>query len=362
METWKDVFEEFKTIIKGYAGPALIETFGETSFEPVLKTSSIRLNDEQQRLKQKNTSDYQTLFNQYLPGSDYSFTINAYPLPSIGEEFEAILDETIVVNTLDETKYMNIQQTMIEALDLGEAVRVTGRNGNRTDLLIQLNPLKDRTKETNFNNCTADVNVPVGEIFTSPKLEGTQGKLHVKEVYLTGLMYKELEIDFVDGMMVDYTCKNYDDEAKNKEYIRTNLTDPYTFLPLGEFAIGTNTTAYAMARRFKIEKILPILIGEKAGPHFAIGDTCYSHSEDVPIKNPDQREVVSRENSISCLRHTEREKAYFSRHTDITVPYDELDTIVVITKERKEIPIILNGRFVLKGTEKLNGPLDETER
>ncbi len=127
------------------------------------------------------------------------------------------------------------------------------------------------TKQTNFNNCTADVNVPVGEVFTSPKLEGTHGTLHVKEVYLNGLKYKDLAIEFVDGMMTDYTCKNYAEDEKNREYIRANITEPHNFLPLGEFAIGTNTKAYAMARKYNIEKILPILIGEKTGPHFAVG-------------------------------------------------------------------------------------------
>ncbi len=357
----KDIFDEFEALIKGYAGPAVMEVFGEKPFEPEMKETALRLSEEQQALKQKFTSDYQTLFNQYLPSSEWSFTINAYPLPSIGEQFEAIFDETIEVNTLDEAMYMEIQQTIIEALDMGESVRVTGRNDNRTQLVIQLNALDDVTKQTNFNNCTADVNVPVGEVFTSPKLEGTHGTLHVKEVYLNGLKYKDLAIEFVDGMMTDYTCKNYAEDEKNREYIRANITEPHNFLPLGEFAIGTNTKAYAMARKYNIEKILPILIGEKTGPHFAVGDTCYKQSEDVPVKNPDGREIVARDNSISCLRKTNREKAYFYRHTDITIPYDELDTIVVITHDKKEIPIIQQGRFVLEGTAKLNDPLDEIE-
>lgn len=37
-------------------------------------------------------------------------------------------------------------------------------------------------------------------------------------------------------------------------------------LPMGEFAIGTNTTAYAMAERFGITDRLPILIVEKWAP------------------------------------------------------------------------------------------------
>ena len=40
-------------------------------------------------------------------------------------------------------------------------------------------------------------------------------------------------------------------------------------LPMGEFAIGTNTTAYEVALRYGILDKFPILIAEKMGPHFA---------------------------------------------------------------------------------------------
>lgn len=123
---------------------------------------------------------------------------------------------------------------------------------------------------------------------------------------------------------------------------------------MGEFAIGTNTTAYKMGRKYGIEAKLPILIAEKTGPHFAVGDTCYSMSEDVVLHNPDGKEIVAKENECSALRHTDIEKAYFNCHTDITIPYDELGDIVVLTKDGREITLIREGRFVLAGTEVLN--------
>ena len=128
---------------------------------------------------------------------------------------------------------------------------------------------------------------------------------------------------------------------------------------MGEFAIGTNTVAYAMGRHFDIEAKLPILIAEKTGPHFAVGDTCYSMSEDVVLHNPDGKEIIAKENECSALRHTDINKAYFNCHTDITIPYDELGDIQVFTKEGKSITLIEEGRFVLPGTEKLNDVLQE---
>ena len=128
---------------------------------------------------------------------------------------------------------------------------------------------------------------------------------------------------------------------------------------MGEFAIGTNTTAYTSARRLGIEDRLPILIAEKMGPHFAVGDTCYSWEEDTPVYNPDGKEIIARDNEISALRKEDLSMAYYGCHTDITIPYDELGSIAMIDDDGEMIPIIEDGRFVLPGTEELNRPFDE---
>jgi hypothetical protein len=114
-----------------------------------------------------------------------------------------------------------------------------------------------------------------------------------------------------------------------------------------------------MGKKFGITEVLPILIAEKTGPHFAIGDTCYSHSEDHKVYNPDGKEIVARENECSVLRETDPAKAYFQCHTDITIPYDELGEITALCADGREIAIIKEGRFVLSGTELLNAALDE---
>ena len=68
---------------------------------------------------------------------------------------------------------------------------------------------------------------------------------------------------------------------------------------------------------------------------------------------------MAKDNSCSILRKTDIEKAYFNCHTDITIPYDELQEITVYTKEGVGTSIIQDGRFVLEGTEELNVALDE---
>ena len=147
-------------------------------------------------------------------------------------------------------------------------------------------------------------------------------------------------------------------EEENKKYIFDNILHNHQTLPIGEFAIGTNTTAYAVAKKYDIADKYTILIAEKTGPHFAVGDTCYSWAEDVKVYNPDGKEIIARDNSISILRKEDPSKAYFQCHTDITIPYDELGSIVVVAKDGTETEIIRDGRFVLPGTEILNEPLN----
>lgn len=352
-------YEQFADLASVYAGPAVIETFGQAQEELESKSQAIALSKKQQKVWVEYQNEAGMLTNQYIPSDQYSFTIIAYPIPEIGVDFAEIFAETVAVNTLDPSKYEKIQQCLIDALDQGQYVTIKGKGTNQTDLKVQLQEISEPAKQTGFENCLADVNIPVGEVFTSPKLEGTQGRLHVHSVYLNGLHYQDLDLQFQDGEVVAYTCKNFESEEKNKALIRDNVLYQHQTLPMGEFAIGTNTTAYAMGKKYGISGKLPILIAEKTGPHFALGDTCYSMSEDNQVYNPDGKEMIAKENSYSLLRHEKPEEAYFHCHTDITIPYEELEEIAVYTKAGEKIALIQDGRFCLPGTEKLNLPLGE---
>ena len=128
-------------------------------------------------------------------------------------------------------------------------------------------------------------------------------------MYLNGLQFKDLELTFEDGMVTGYRCGSFSDEEEGKKYIYDNILFRHETLPLGEFAIGTNTTAYVTARKYGIGDKMPILIAEKTGPHFAVGDTCYSWAEDIKVYNPDGKEIVARDNSVSALRREDISRA-----------------------------------------------------
>ena len=352
----RSAYEEYKELANTHAGPACVETFGEVPFVPVNKESAYRLSEKQQKLSVELANETAQITNKYIIGEERSFTIIAFPVPEIGEKFEEIFAETVKINTLDYQLYQRIQQTIINTLDKGKKVHILGTGVNQTDLTINLIDLKNPEKETIFENCVADVNIPVGEVFTSPKLAGTNGVLHVSEVYLDELRYENLKITFKDGMITEYTCSNFETEEENQKYVRENVLFHHDTLPMGEFAIGTNTTAYVMAEKYGIGAKLPILIAEKMGPHFAVGDTCYSWAEDTAVFNPDGKEIIARDNEVSILRKEDLSKAYFGCHTDITIPYKELGLLTVMNEDGTETPIIRDGRFVLPGTEELNKP------
>lgn len=369
----KTSYEEYQQLAADYAGPAVVETFGEEGFAPINKESAWSFDEKQQKLYLEYRNSSMPIINEYIPGDETSFTIIAFPIPAIGPDFEGIFEETIEINTLDYEKYQKIQQTLIDVLDTAEYVEVVGKGENCTNMRVNLTALTDPSSQTRFENCVADVNIPVGEVFTSPKLTGTNGVLNVSSVYVGEIQFKNLKMTFEDGRVTEVSCDNFletlsesaDLEAieaakeAGKKLVIQEIMNQHESLPLGEFAIGTNTTAYAMAEKYQIIDRLPILIVEKMGPHFAVGDTCYSWSEDSPMYNPDGKEMIARDNEISILRKEDVSKAYFGAHCDITIPYKELERITVVKPGGEQVEIIDDGRFVLPGLEELNIPLEK---
>ena len=77
-------------------------------------------------------------------------------------------------------------------------------------------------------------------------------------------------------------------------------------------------------------------------------------SEELKVYNPDGREMIAKDNSVSIKRNVDMNKAYNGCHTDITIPYDELGSISAVGYDGGETVIIENGLFVLEGTTELN--------
>lgn len=360
-EAYKNGLQNNKeNIADKYLGNIIMVICGEENFQYEIKEKNLQLSKEQSALMQKYNLSMKKIKEKNIPGNEISYTGIAFPSAEIGENYETIFRDIIKINMVESDEVELIQQTIIESLDKGEAVHIKGTNGNETDITIYLNKLENPEKESNFANCGADVNIPVGEVYTSPKLKGSHGLLHIEEIIVDGINYENLKLEFKDGYIDKYSCTNFEDEEKNMEFVKKNIILPNETLPIGELAIGTNTFAYVVTKKHGIVDKLHTLIVEKMGPHIAIGDTCFAWNEDNKLYNIyDGKEMVARDNERSILRKESVEKAYVNTHKDLTIPYDSLGEISVLLPEGGKIEIIRNGRFVLEGTEVLNKPFDD---
>lgn len=351
-------YEFCKEDLCGFSGLVYFRIFGETPFNPENKRERLKLTTEQLGLYQKLVSEYSVMRERYVPRSETSFTIAGFPIPEIGERYEEIFRDTVRINTLDSIKYEKIQQNIIDVFDRADHIHIKGVDGNETDLKINLQEITNPDEQTNFLNSGAYTNIPVGELFTTPKLSGTEGTYHLIDVYIGGLRYSDLKLTFKDGYIADYSCSNFEDEEDNEEFIEENLLFPHKTLPMGEFAVGTNTLAYSIGKKYDIFSVLPTLITEKMGVHIAVGDNCFSREEGRPVFNSfNGKEVTARDNEKSALRKTNPDQAYTNVHTDITIPYESIEFVSAVMKDGEVVDVIRDGFFVLKRTEELNEPL-----
>ncbi len=368
LEALTEAYEANREQLKKHSGHACVEIFGKKGETPVNTPHRAAYTGHQLKVTREYAFRAHEIAQSYTPDEETSFTIIAWPTPSIAvdinenaaaaqQRYRELFEKFIEINTLPVDEWQQIQQHIIDALDTAEYVEVRGTGGNETDIRVKLHTLSDPSAQTNFENCLADVNIPAGEVFTTPVLKGTDGTIHAGYVYIGGYLFKDLKVSFKDGRVCGYSCANYADPEEGRRLIEHVIFKDRSELPMGECAIGTNTAAYAAARKYGIADRMPVLIAEKTGPHFAVGDTCYSFEEDIVTYNPDGKQIVARENECSALRNTAPEQAYFSVHTDITLPYEELLYIRAVSGSSC-VTIIENGRFVLPGTEGLNEALN----
>ena len=296
---------------------------------------------------------------QYVRPSELSFCKVVFPSLEIGKQFQHIFDEIFEMNLEQSEEFEKIQQILIDGLDQCLWVRIIGKKPNQTYLDVQMQRIENREQQTNFMNCGGDLNIPYGEVFTTPQLKGTNGLLHIQDIFLQDRKYHNLKLWFEDGEIVDFSCE--EDGRETKGPILESLFYPYETLPVGEFAIGTNTLAFRICKKYQLEDQLPILIYEKMGPHLAIGDPCYKGAEEEPVYNLlDGKEITAKYNEKTRDGKTEKEK-YVQKHIDITIPYDEISALYGYTEYGEKIFILKDGKFILPGTDKLNHGMEERQ-
>lgn len=360
LNAYEDALASYQKDMQNYQGNIIMVAFGQDKFDAKHKSHQISYQDEQNTLWKQVDMGKKPILENYVPKAEVSFTGMAYPVHAIHPDYERIFQHIMQINQMDPTRHEEMQELLIAALDQGKYVEIIGQNGNDTHMQIYLQELKDASKQTNFVNCGADINIPVGEVYTSPQLKHSSGVLHIRQARISKIAFQDIRIQFQDGKVTSYSCQNTDDEKANHDLMEDVIFHHCATLPIGEFAIGTNTYAYMKAKADGILYKLHTLIFEKLGPHIAIGDTCFAWSEENELVSLfSGKEMIAKDNEVSCLRTKDVSKAYMGVHYDLTIPYEDIASIVVHTPQGTQIPLIMHGRFVLAGCEDLNIPLDE---
>lgn len=351
--------ERYQEYIKNTCGFIRIGTFGNKVETYMISKYAYQPSCDTLKMYNAVIAENRSIESKLLKPDTLSFCSAVFPDKRVGNNFEDIFDGFFKLNTEESEPYELIQEKLIGILDKCDKVHVVGMNGNITDLNVSMINLKNRLTYTKFLNCGGDINVPHGEMFTTPVLAKTNGILNVKEIFLKDKYYKNLKLTFKDGLVIDYDCDNFLDIEENKCYVFKNLLNSNKNVPIGEFSIGTNTLAYRMALDFDLFSRLPILLAEKMGPHIAIGDPCFARGEDSPVYNIySGKEMVARENEITRNRK-DNPDCYVNFHTDITIPFNEIGLFMgVDTKLEEEHVIIRDGRFVPSVANKLNENLE----
>lgn len=356
IEAYKVAYHCRKSSLVNICGMIGLGQFGEAPASLSPQNETYRPSEARLQSLQELENTRRELEVEYLPPATLSFCKVAFPNCLLGKNFPAVFEDFYRLSTMNSEKYEQIQQCIIDALDSCQAVVLEGAAGNRTRLHVALHPLRHPEKETNFLNCGGDLNVPHGELFTTPLLRGTSGLLHVREVYLKGVFFKNLRLYFEDGWATRCSCENYAEVEANRRHLQEHLLQHHACLPMGEFAIGSNTLAYAIAQKYGLMSRMPILLSEKMGPHIALGDPCFARGEEAPVHNLlDGKEMTARENEHTARRG--EEDVYTNIHTDITLAFEEILRLDGLRADGSRVPVIRGGRFVLAGTEELNIPL-----
>jgi len=159
-----------------------------------------------------------------------------YPTPAMAQESEMGMREhedfTYGACHVDEPDPIHFwqrvsreQAKVVEQLDKLEELRIVGDD---TDLKMCI---KDRP----WSNCDGRMNLPDGEICTSPVESSVQGKIRFTYPGIfQGKEIEDISLTFRDGKVVEYSA------AKGEDLVRAVLSIDEGASMVGEIGIGTN--------------------------------------------------------------------------------------------------------------------------
>ena len=194
---------------------------------------------------------------------------------------------------------------------------------NGTDLTIALpeGHLWLGGKEASKKGIIFDANIPTEEVFTAPHYAGANGTVYsTKPLIYDGNQIEEFYFTFKDGKVVDYGAK------EGKEYLTNLIETDENSCYLGEVALVDHYSPISQSNMIFFET----LYDENASCHLALGaayPTCLENNDGMS-----QEELRNHGLNTSLA------------HTDFMIGHEHM-TIMGLTKDGKEVPIMIDGRL-----------------
>ena len=194
---------------------------------------------------------------------------------------------------------------------------------NGTDLTIALpeGHLWLGGKEASKKGIIFDANIPTEEVFTAPHYAGANGTVYsTKPLIYDGNQIEEFYFTFKDGKVVDYGAK------EGKEYLTNLIETDENSCYLGEVALVDHYSPISQSNMIFFET----LYDENASCHLALGaayPTCLENSDGMS-----QEELRNHGLNTSLA------------HTDFMIGHEHMK-IIGLTKDGKEVPIMIDGRL-----------------
>lgn len=217
---------------------------------------------ERQGRRAKAMGPVMKRYSERLNSRELRILITLFPTPALAQEAEMSLREledfvyaTTFCDTPDPVKSWNQihddQQRLVDWLKGHREVELQGPN---VDLKLSI-------EGREFLNADGSLNMPSGEIYTSPVEDSVQGWVRFSfPCIFRGMVVTGVELNFEDGKVVEAKAE------KGQDFLQQMLAVDEGASYLGEFAIGTNK---------RIDRFIGhMLFDEKMGDtiHMALGN------------------------------------------------------------------------------------------
>lgn len=282
------------------------------------------------------SQEYRNLLNQgknawtIVASATPAWAKKVYPELEEDQALEQLWEDIFSISRVDENdpldnwkKHSDSFMNRVKKLNDAKFEKLHYQNSAGTDLWVELpeNYVYEGGGTVISDGRMTYPNIPTEEIFTAPKYNGVNGKLvSTMPLNRSGVLIKDFWFEFKDGKVVDF------DAAQGKETLAELLAADEGASYLGEAAL----VPWGSPIQKKNRIFYNTLFDENASCHFALG-RAYSESIEGGQELSDE-ELKEKGLNQSII------------HVDFMVGSDDL-SITGYTKDGKEVPVFVNGRF-----------------